>query len=235
MKSLNITFLLIAVIAGLAAAVQVARLIVKTDPPEQQQVADLTSRLAAGDGVASGNAQPQTDMADVVITTKDLAAGAVLGDDNLRVVKFPQICIAEDAMCNIEEMKNKRLTHPVKRDSCLYAGDISDDGNMKIPDHMYKYAFRCFDKNTSTLKPGDRVDLVSTEPLPNGDSKSKVVLYNRLVMSEASPVYSRSGGPELRGYSVSICITSEQSLLLSAAEKRGDVRLVLCDPGSRAP
>jgi Flp pilus assembly protein CpaB len=235
MKSLNITFLLIAVIAGLAAAVQVARLIVKTDPPEAQQVAALTSRPVTEDDVKSDNAQPQTDMADAVITTKDLAAGAVLGDDNLRVVKFPQICIAEDAVCTIEEVKNKRLTHSVKRDCCLYIGDMSDDGSMKIPDDMYKYTFRCLDENTLTLKPGDRVDVVFTEPLPNGESRSKTVLYNRLVLSEGRPWYSKRDDSRSGGYSVQICVNSVQAGILSTAEKRGEVRPVLCDPESRAP
>jgi Flp pilus assembly protein CpaB len=235
MKSLNITFLLLAVIAGLAAAVQVARLIVKTDPPEAQQVAALTPRPATGDGVEPKNAQPQVDMADVVVTTQDLVAGAVLGDDNLRVVKFPQICIADDAICNIEEMKNKRLTHSVKRDSCLYIGDMSDDGGMKIPDHMHKYAFRCIDKNSLTLKPGDRVDVVCIEPLPNGESRSNVVLYNRLVLSEILPWHTHRDVIRSGGYSVTLCVNPEQALILSAAEKRGEVRPVLCDPESRAP
>jgi pilus assembly protein CpaB len=212
MKSLNITLLLIVVIGGLAAAFQAGRLTINTDQPKTEQ--------------------PQVEMVEVAVAKTDLPVGALLDESLLTLVKFPKATLPVDVICDIKDLKNKQANHTLKQGSYFSPSDVRECYRPKIPDGMFQYVISLGDKATN-LQAGDRADVIFTERYPDGTSKSGMVLRDMLLLAVENETRD-----SILVQSVSLAVTTEQSLILAACERRGEVTLVWRDSkpiGSNQP
>jgi Flp pilus assembly protein CpaB len=97
---------------------------------------------------------------------------------------------------------------------------------------MYKYAIKVDGVKAVSgwVQPGDHVDVQLTETLPNGKVKSGFILRDVLVLAvDTRPFRDPNGQAVTQVNAVSVAVSSKESLYLSAAERRGEVKLVLRD------
>jgi pilus assembly protein CpaB len=208
MKSKNMTLMAIAIGCGLVAAI-------------------LTAKL-------SGNNGPE--LADVIVAKKELPVGTLLEEKELEnmvgLAKFPKSSLPPDVILNVEELKGKKLNRTLKANNFFSQGDVANDAGIRIPEGMFKYAIKTnlVMSGAGFTQAGDHVDVVLTETMPNGKTKSSMFLRDMLVLAIDNMSSRPEGGRAVNQVnSVSLAVTSEQSLWLSSAERRGEVKLVLRD------
>ncbi len=210
MKSKNLTLMVVAIGCGLVAAF-------------------LTARL-------SGGSAPEK--IEVIVAKKELPVGTLLEEKQLEellgTMKFDKGTLPPDVIVNAEELKGKRLNRTLKQGNYFSATDVAPDSGIKIPEGMYKYAIKTDGVKACAgfVQPGDKVDVILTESMNNGKARSGMFLRDMLVLAVDVSQNRREQGQlaQAQVNSVSLAVTSEQSLYLSSAERRGDVKLVLRDP-----
>lgn len=213
MKSKNMTLMVVAIGCGLVAAF-------------------LTARLSGGSG-------PET--VDVLVAKKELPVGTLLDEKDLEemivVSKLPKASLPPDLITNKDDLKGKKLNRTLKPGNYFAPGDVGPDSGIKIPEGMIKYAVKVDGVKAVAgfVQPGDHVDVQLTESMPNGGAKSGFVLRDVLVLAVDTTGRRFEGGTEARAQvgSVSVAVTPKDSLYLSAAEKRGEVKFVLRDSQSQ--
>jgi Flp pilus assembly protein CpaB len=210
MKSKNMTLMVVAIGCGLVAAF-------------------LTARL-------SGGSSPEK--IEVIVAKRELPVGTLLEEKELEnllgTMKFDKGTLPPDVIVNAEELKGKRLNRTLKQGNYFSATDVAADSGIKIPEGMYKYAIKTDGVKACAgfVQPGDKVDVILTETTNTGRARSGMFLRDMLVLAVDVSQNRREAGQlaVAQVNSVSLAVTSEQSLFLSSAEKRGDVKLVLRDP-----
>jgi len=213
MKSKNVALMAVAIGCGLVAAF-------------------LTAKL-------SGGSSPET--IDVIVAKKELPVGTLLDEKELENLvgtqKLPKASVPPDIINNLEELKNKKLNRTLKTGNYFAVGDVGADSGIKLPEGMMKYSVKMDGVKAVAgfVNPGDKVDVLLTEPQPSGKTKSGVFLSNMLVLAVDTRARRTEGGEAVQQVnSVSLAVTPEEALTLSSAEKRGEVKLLLRDPKSTA-
>lgn len=209
MKSKNMTLMVVAIGCGLVAAF-------------------LTAKLSGGSG---------PEMVDVIVAQKELTVGTTLDEKEISNMigtkKYPKDSLPPDVVLNVEELKGKRLNRTLKQGNYFSQGDVSPDSGIKLPEGMSKYSVKMDGVRAVTgfVQPGDHVDIILTESQASGKAKSGVILRDMLVLAMDTRSNRAEGNQQGAQTinSVSLAVTPKQALILSSAEKRGEVKLLLRD------
>ena len=209
MKQKNMMLMVVAIGCGLVAAF-------------------LTARLSGGS---------KEDTVEVMVAKKELPVGTILDEKELEnmigTMKLPKSSVTPDTITNIEELRGKRLNRTLKEKNPFTQGDVALDSGIKLPEGMSKYSVKTDIVKLASgfAQAGDKVDVILTESQPNGKAKSGIILRDMLVLS-VDRMARRPDGSEAvtQVNSVSLAVTPPQSLILSNAERRGDVKFLLRDP-----
>ncbi len=207
MKSKNVILMVVAVGCGLVAAV-------------------LTARL-------SGSSGP--DMVDVWVAKKELPVGTILEEKELENLlmqtKMPRASVPQDIVNTLDELKGKRVNRTLKPNNYFATTDVGPDDGIKIPGGKFKAAIRCdaVKGGGGFVQPGNKVDIILTEALPNGKAKSGVILYNMLVLAVDTNTRPAEGSAQGRAQmsSVALAVDHQEAQTLKNAEKRGEVTLII--------
>jgi len=209
MKSKNMTLMVVAIGCGLVAAF-------------------LTARLSGGSG---------PEMVDVLVAKKELPVGTLLEEkdfeNSVTQAKHLKSSVPPDVITNMEELKGKKLNRTLKVGNFFAVGDVGADNGIKMPDGTFKYSVKTDMVKLASgfAQPGDHVDVILTESQPNGRAKSGIILRDMLVLSVDTRARRAETGEAVQQVnSVSLAVTPSQSLVLSSAEKRGEVKFLLRDP-----
>ncbi len=217
MKPQNGMILAFAAIIGLGAAFISSQLSVKSDSPLQ---------LQAG---AVEKDEPM-ELVDVAVAKKDLPVGAVIQEDDLTLMALPKKALPSNVVYEIKDLTNKLLYRNIKKDSYFSSREVRAVVNVKIPEGTHKYALHVvFNEPSDFVQPGDKVDIIYTEPSLGGKFKPSYNLRDLVVLA-VNTLQSKSGQPAPNAFSVSLAVTEEQSLLLRSYENRGEVKTVVRDP-----
>ncbi len=211
MKSKNMTLMLVAIGCGLVAAF-------------------LTAKLSGGSG---------PEKIEVVVAKKELVVGTILEekdlDSMLATMKFDKGNLPPDVVLNVEALKGKRLNRTLKQGNYFSEGDVANDAGIKLPEGMSKYAIKIDGVKAVAgfVQAGDKVDVILTESV-GSKTRSGIFLRDMLVLAvDTSSTRREQNQPAVQQInSVSLAVLPEQSLYLSSAEKRGEVKLLLRDPKS---
>jgi Flp pilus assembly protein CpaB len=219
MKPQNGMILAFAAIIGLGAAFVSSQLSVKSDSPLQQQA-------------GAAEKDDPIEMVEVAVAKKDLPVGAVIQEDDLTLMAFPKKALPSDVVYGIKELKNKLLYRNIEKDSYISAREVRAVVDVKVPDGMFKYSImKLFNEPSDVVQPGEKVDIIYTEPSFGGKFKASAKLRDLLVLS-VDIHQSKTGQSPRNAFAVSFAVTEEQSLLLSSYQNRGEVRIVLHDPAN---
>ncbi len=212
MKSKNMTLMVVAIGCGLVAAF-------------------LTARL-------SGNSGPE--MVDIWVAKKEITVGSTLDEkefENLVVrSQMPKASLPPDIITNVEDLKGKRVNRTLRPGNYFAPSDVGADSGIKLPEGMRQYAIRADVVRGAGgfVEAGKKVDVLLTESIPNGKRKTGVILQNMLVLTVDQHARPNEGPQAGRQQltSVSLAVTPKQGMILSTAEGRGEVKLMLRDEKS---
>jgi Flp pilus assembly protein CpaB len=215
MKSKNMTLMVVAIGCGLVAAF-------------------LTARLSGGSG---------PEMVDVWVAKKEITVGMILPADDKELegfivqTKMAKASLPPDVVFAKEDLKGKRVNRTMRQGNFFAPSDVGVDAGVKLPEGMRQYAIRTDVVRSASgfVEAGKKVDVLLTEAQPNGKKKSGIILQNMLVLTvdqHAKPQEGTGASGRNQVTSVSLAVTPKQAMLLSTAEGRGEVKLILRDENS---
>jgi pilus assembly protein CpaB len=208
----------------------------------------LAIAILAGGGLAYGtynlvNSQPQTQAAaktqPVVVAGSDLALGAALKADDLRVVQFPDGQAPEGAFTTTEELLGRGVISPmVKNEPVLPAKLASKEAGAGlppiIPEGMRAVSVRVDDVIgvAGYVLPNSRVDVMATaSPTEqNSDITTKVILSNVQVVTAGTRIDQDQDNKPVQVTVVTLVVAPEQAERLALASTEGKIQLALRNP-----
>lgn len=217
MKQKNLAMLGVAVGCGLVAAVAVAK-------------------LSAG-----GSRGPETTK--VLVAKKDLPVQTTLDekdlDNLLGWADMPKNLVPPDAVTDLESVKGKSLNRTLKQGNPLSITDIGNVKKLIIPDGLKGMAFKAsqVDAVAGFVKPGDRVDVLYTERMPTGKTRSAILLRKQMVVAVnmTNQVDEKTGAAIAQIESLTLAVTDKQGNLLTLAEQKGSLKFMLTSADAPDP
>ena len=208
----------------------------------------LAIAILAGGGLAYGtynlvSNQPQAQAAaktqPVVVAASDLALGAALKADDLRVVQFPDGQAPEGAFTTTEDLIGRGVISPmVKNEPVLPAKLASKEAGAGlppiIPEGMRAVSVRVDDVIgvAGYVLPNTRVDVMATaSPTDqNSDTTTKVILSNVQVVTAGTRIDQDQDNKPVQVTVVTLVVAPEQAERLALASTEGKIQLALRNP-----
>lgn len=197
---------------------------------------------AVGVNLVAKQSGPPPDTVAVVTTAKDVARGAMLAADQLKLESYPRALVPPGAVLRLEDAIGRVNTHALVEGEPLQERKLAPK-NAKgglaslIPPGMR--AFTILTPNVSSgvaglILPGNKVDVLLTL---NGDERSGGGVTTTLLQNvEILAVDTRLDAPsdvktDLRTLqSVTLLVTPDQAAKLNLAQSRGTLHLSLRNP-----
>jgi pilus assembly protein CpaB len=177
----------------------------------------------------------QVAMTEIVVTVKDLAAGAKIAEENLKLEKWPTDRVPQGAITDIKEVAGKFAKQPLFQGEPLVpkklnATDDSIANNIPEGFMVFDFAVDAKTGGIGYIKPGNRVDVFGffekSSKVPQ--TKSVRVIEDVAVFmvdGNASRESSETGGKQSQ--TVQLLIRESQYEALTTAANLGKLRLAL--------
>jgi pilus assembly protein CpaB len=209
MKQKNLIMLGVAVGCGLIAAIAVAK-------------------LSAG-----GNRGPET--VRLLVAKKDIPIGTTIDDKNMdalfAMTDVPKHLVPLDPVDAVEAIKGKSNSRTLKAGNAITVSDFGGENKIKIPDGLKQVTFHVtsVDGVDGFAKPGAKVDVHYIEKTPSGKTRSAIILRDMLVLAvgRIAETTDKQAQAIEQVQSVSLGVTDEEASMISHAEKKGTLKLVL--------
>ncbi len=182
-------------------------------------------------------AQATASFGAIVVAAEPLAFGTVLTRAQLREIPWPKDNQLQGSFSSIDQMldgKTKRVAlsamqsnEPVLSSKITGPGQRANLAAVIDADHK-AITVRVDDVIgvAGFLQPGDRVDVLLSRKLPQGDAEADVVLQNLKVLGVDQTVDDRAGKPAV-ARSVTLEVETDQAQRLVVAQNIGSLTLVL--------
>ena len=191
----------------------------------------MTSRVIA-DRTAD---QGEVEMTTILVAKKNLNLGTLLKD--------PEACFEEKSFTKGEEpkkairefamLKDKRLNKGVTAEMFVTQDDLWDKEHDslagQIPAGMRGFGIRTNVEQSSGgfVLPHSHVDLVSVIHGPNGETKSKIIMQNVLVLAVDQDSNRSNEKNSMVPTTVTVQVTPAQAEQIALAQDMGQIRLIL--------
>jgi pilus assembly protein CpaB len=209
MKQKNLIMLGVAVGCGLIAAIAVAK-------------------LSAG-----GNRGPET--VQLLVAKKDIPIDTTIDDKNvdqfLGMTDVPKHLVPLDPVDGIESIKGKSSNRTLKAGNAITVSDFGANKRIPIPDGLKQVTFKVSSEDgvDGFAKPGSKVDVHYIEKTQSGKTRSAIILRDMLVLA-VGRIAENSEKSQMaieQVQSVSLGVTDRQASMITHAEKKGTLKLVL--------
>jgi pilus assembly protein CpaB len=213
--------LLVAFVCALVAATCIGYLVYRA----------LDRRPGAAPAIASAN---------IVVATRNLGAGALIGAQDLRIAKWFGTA-PRGTFVRMEDVMNRGIVSPIYEDEPILADRLAAAGSgaglaALIPQGMRAFAVKVDEVVgvSGFVTPGMRVDVLMTG-IPPGDSAAsgprvKTLMQNIQVLSAGANLHRDSEGKPQQVPVVNVLVTPEQAEALSLASNQTHIQLVLRNP-----
>jgi pilus assembly protein CpaB len=181
---------------------------------------------------------PQTQ--PVVVATADLALGAEIAADQLRVIRFPKGEAPEGAFANPGDIVGRGVVSAIVRNEPILPGKLAPKGAGSglppvIPTGMRAVSVRVNEVIgvAGYVLPGTHVDVLATASPTQQvqDTTTKVVLTNVPVLTAGTRLeQDQKDGKPVQVSVVTLLVSPEQSERLALASTEGKVQLALRNP-----
>jgi pilus assembly protein CpaB len=207
--------------------------------------------LALASGVIAGYAalqlisgQPtvQTEVPrssfSVVVASRDLAVGSMLGAADLQTVDWPGDAVPEGYANAVSDVVGRGLVQAVKRNEPVLMSKLADRGAgaglpILIPEGMRAIPVRV-DEIVSVggwVTPGTRVDVMVTMQQPGGtEFITKTILQNVEVGSAGREIRQNALGEPVTATSVTLFLSPDDGEALTLAARQGQISFALRNP-----
>jgi pilus assembly protein CpaB len=176
----------------------------------------------------------------VLVTVRDVAPGAALTEADLAVRDVPESCV-DDRRVQAKEKKGVfgvAVTGPLSAGSGLLWSDlVSNTASGRRLSGLVAEGKRVIHVSTKgssfggLLQPGDRVDVLLTTN--DGSAPTTTPLLENLLVLSVGGTLADDDAPSRRGSlgdAVGLSVSSSEALVITSAETRGRLRLVLRNP-----
>jgi len=211
MKSKTVILMIVAVSCGLAASY-------------------MTSRV-----IAKHRAQTEVEKVSVLVARKNLSLGILIHEPE-KYFEEKQFTKGEEpkkAIRNLDELKDRRLNKALSAEQFVTADDLWDKDKDGLSGQM-KPGMRAVGLNVNAqsmvggfVLPHTHVDILSVITNTKGETLSKIILQNLLVLAvDQSPNRPEDGKQAVVGSTVTVQVTPEQAERLSLAQRMGTISLI---------
>lgn len=192
-----------------------------------QYLRDRPTRLVMSDG--SRETMP------VVISTRDLGLGHVLGEDDVRVVEWPAGAVPEGYARAAAEVTGRTLVSELRTNEPVLDTKLADAAAGAglpplIPQGMRALSVRVDDVVgvAGFVTPQTRVDVILTMT-PNGsnDTRSQVILQNVPALAAGQELQRNEEGEPMSVTVVTVLVTPEDAEKLVLASTQGRIQMAL--------
>ena len=198
--------------------------------------ASVYNKLRAGLGASN---EPGVN---VVVAADDLQVGSKLGDNDVRVLRFPQSTVPPGAYGSKDKVLNRGVILPIGKGefilpSKLAAANAGSGLAAMIPQGMRAVSVRVNDvvSVAGFVQPGSRVDVMSTSSSGgSGERFATTVLENVLVIAVGKNL-SRTSGTDSQTSAqsasvITLLVSPDDAQKLTLAQQEGRIQLALRNP-----
>jgi pilus assembly protein CpaB len=197
--------------------------------------ASIYNKLRAGLG--TGN-EPGVN---VVVAADDLQVGTKLGENDIRLLRFPQSTVPPGAYGSKEKVLNRGVIMPIGKGefilpSKLAAANAGAGLPSMIPQGMRAVSVRVNDvvSVAGFVQPGSRVDVMSTSSSASGERQTTTVLENVAVIAVGKSLNRNPSADSQSGAQsasvITLLVSPDDAQKLSLASQEGRIQLALRNP-----
>ncbi|HLW67721.1 MAG TPA: Flp pilus assembly protein CpaB [Gemmataceae bacterium] len=206
--------------------------------------------LAIGFGLVAAfltaklGASSRVEMVPVLVAAKNLNQGDKLDKPEELFVRkpFPRESVPPEFIDDLATLKGKTLQRTIRAGTHVTQEDITPANGIDLPidpktgDRYKAIAIKASVENAvaGLIIPGSHVDIIVVERLQNGKTTSTLLLQNVLVVAMNDKVRrtEESTNSTIKALTtVTVAVKQTEGLMLGLASKRGDIYLMLRDPG----
>jgi pilus assembly protein CpaB len=205
--------------------------------------------LAIGFGLVAAfltaklGASSRVEMVPVLVAAKNLNQGDKLDKPEELFVRkpFPRESVPPEFIDDLATLKGKTLQRTIRAGTHVTQEDITPASGIDLPidpktgDRYKAIAIKASVENAvaGLIKPGSHVDIIVVERLPSGKTSSTLLLQNVLVVAMNDQIRrtEESTNTIKTLTTVTVAVKQTDGLMLGLASKRGDIYLMMRDPG----
>ena len=189
--------------------------------------------------VARKPLQAEVPLRELVVAKVDLPMGAVIGEDDVRVLDYPEQHFPKGGFSAIEDVLERSIIDRVLANEPVLSGRVTEKGAgfglaPLIPEGERAMALAVNQVSgvSGFVLPGSKVDVLLTASLPGVTSEriTVTVIENLTVLSTGSRQEPDARGQPQNVPVVNVLVTPEKAELLTLAAREGTIQLVLRNP-----
>jgi pilus assembly protein CpaB len=192
-----------------------------------QFLRDRPTRLVLTDG--------GREAVPVVIATRDLGLGQVVGDDDVRVVQWPSGAVPEGYARTTDEVVGRSLVSELRTNEPVLDRKLADAAAgvglpPLIPPGMRAISVRVDDVVgvAGFVTPQTRVDVILTmEPTGSNESRSQVILQNVPALAAGQEIQRNEEGQPMSVTVVTVLVSPDDAEKLVLAATKGRIQMAL--------
>lgn len=182
----------------------------------------------------SSDADRGRETQPVVLASKDLPLGTVLGEDDLVVVEWPARSLPVGYASSPEELVGRSLVTNVQTNEVILSSKLAEAGLLGliplIPQGMRALSVRVNDVIgvAGFVTPQTRVDVILIMTPPGSQEPvSKVILQNIQALAAGQEIQETEDGRPISVTVVTVLVTPEQAEKLALAAQEGQIQMAL--------
>lgn len=178
-------------------------------------------------------AAPPAGTVPVVVAARDLALGALVAEDDVKIVSWPEDALPVGASAQVAQVVGRGLITPAFANEPLLDTKLADRGSgglsIIIPEGMRALSVKVDEVVgvAGFVLPGTVVDVVSTLTPPGGDAASRVVLQGVRTLAAGQTITRDEEGEPMTVTVITLLVTPEEAESLALAANQGRIQLAL--------
>lgn len=177
---------------------------------------------------------PSRETSDVVVASRDLELGTVLGPEDVRVVAWPAAVTPTGFATAPEEVVGHTLNANVITNEPILSGKLAESGQVGMV-VLIPAGWRALSVAVDQVvgvagfvTPQTRVDVILIMTPPGGgEPTSKVILQNILALASGQQIQESEDGEPIIVTVVTVLVTPEQAEKLALAANQGRIQMAL--------
>jgi pilus assembly protein CpaB len=180
-------------------------------------------------------AEPEGEANSVAIAARDLDVGAIVQEDDVRLVSWPSEAVPEGYAASAGDVVGRGVITSVRANEPLLSSKLAELGSggglpITIPSGMRAVSVRVDDVIgvAGFVLPSTRVDvLVTLTPPGSSDTASRVILQNVRAVAAGQEIQRDEDGTPMTVTVITLLVTPENAERLVLAASQGRIQMAL--------
>jgi pilus assembly protein CpaB len=180
-------------------------------------------------------AEPEDEGSSVVVAARDLSVGAIVQEEDLRLVDWPSDAVPEGYAANVSDVVGRGVITAVRVNEPLLDSKLAELGSggglpITIPAGMRAVSVRVDDVIgvAGFVLPSTRVDvLVTLTPPGSSDTASRVILQNVNAVAAGQEIQRDEDGTPMTVTVITLLVSPEDAERLVLAASQGRIQMAL--------